>query len=223
MIKRKKSSSKLPDRTFYCSFCGKPQHEVEKLIEGPSVFICDECVDLAGVIVCEHNGIHLLPDTKKALGLEIKTKLDLKDLGFNPIFKKLRFSLRKKHCFYLCPFKEPFNTIFTEHVRPAITTSGFSIERADEIYGTQAIIEDIWDGINSSEIVIADVTGRNPNVMYEIGMAHTVGRPVVIVTQNINEVPFDLRHRRCIIYEYTPKGCKHLEEQITGTLKFISK
>jgi len=73
----------------------------------------------------------------------------------------------------------------------------------------------------SSEFILADVTGKNPNVMYEIGMAHTIGKPVIIITQQIDDVPFDLRHYRCIVYEYTPRGCKDLERKISGTLRFL--
>jgi len=79
-------------------------------------------------------------------------------------------------------------------VRPSLNKIGLNVERGDEIFGTQPIIEDIWESINSSEFIVADVTGKNPNVMYEIGMAHTVGKAVVIMTQNIDDVPFDLRH-----------------------------
>ena len=56
--------------------------------------------------------------------------------------------------------------------------------------------------------------------MYEIGMAHTVGKPVVIITQSIEDVPFDLKQYRCIVYDYTPRGCQQLEEKIAGTLLF---
>ena len=67
------------------------------------------------------------------------------------------------------------------------------------------------------------MTGRNPNVMYEIGMAHTVGKPVVMITQNREDVPFDLKHYRYIVYEYTPRGCQLLEEKLIGTVKFLKK
>jgi hypothetical protein len=57
--------------------------------------------------------------------------------------------------------------------------------------------------------------------MYEIGMAHTVGKPVIIITQKIDDVPFDLKHHRCIIYEYTPRGCAKLEERLSATIRFL--
>ena len=121
----------------------------------------------------------------------------------------------------MCPFSEPFNTIYEDHVKPAVESTDHNIFRVDEIFGTSPIIDDIWEGIVLSEFVLADVTGKNPNVMYEIGMAHTIGKPVIIITQQIDDVPFDLRHYRCIIYEYTPRGCKDLERKISGTLRFL--
>ncbi len=51
-------------------------------------------------------------------------------------------------------------------------------------------------------------------------MAHTIGKPVVIITQDIEDIPFDLKHYRCIVNEYTPRGCKELENKLAGTLRF---
>lgn len=213
------------DRLLYCSFCGKSQHQVVKLIAGPSVFICDECTDLCVEIILDEseakqNG-SLLPGTKALFGGTKNKKVSLEELGFKPRFNTLKFNKKDGHCFFLCPFTEPFNSIYADHVKPLVETEGFSIERADEIYGTQPIIEDIWESINCAEFIIADVTGKNPNVMYEIGMAHTVGKPVLIMTQNIDDVPFDLKHFRCIIYSFTPKGVEAMQDQIAGTLRFM--
>jgi hypothetical protein len=62
---------------------------------------------------------------------------------------------------------------------------------------------DIWDSIWKAKVVIADVTSKNPNVNYELGLCHALGVPTVIITQNRNHVPFDYRYRRHILY--TPK------------------
>lgn len=217
--KREEAESKI----LYCSFCGKSQHEVSKLISGPAVCICDECADLCGEIILTDapDNPLALPSVKALLKHNPTAEIDLTQLGVMPRFNKLRFQLKKNYVFYLCPFQEPFNSIYKDHVRVSANSMGFTIDRADEIYGTQPIIEDIWEAINCAEIVIADVTGRNPNVMYEIGMAHTVGKPVVIITQSIEDVPFDLRHHRCIVYAYTPPGCRELQEKIEGTLRFL--
>lgn len=193
------------------------------MVAGPGVYICEECIDLCVEILldemAEDPELELLPSIAKVE--KRAPEVNLAEMGLSPRFNRIRFARRERHCFYLCPFAEPFNAVFYDHVKPALEREGFSVERADEIFGTGPIMEDIWEAINSCEIVIADVTGRNPNVMYEIGMAHTVGKPVLILTQDINDVPFDLKQYRCIVYGYTPRGCRQLEEKVAGTLRFI--
>ena len=90
--------------------------------------------------------------------------------------------------------------------------------RADDIFDNKPIIEDIWKHINEAHIVISELTERNPNVFYETGISHTVGKEVVLITQNINDVPFDLRHLRCIVYKYTPRGVQALENNLKNTI-----
>jgi hypothetical protein len=67
--------------------------------------------------------------------------------------------------------------------------------------------------------LIADCTGRNPNVFYEIGIAHTVGRKVILISQHADDMPFDLAHIRRIAYEYTPRGMAAFEETLRKTLE----
>lgn len=75
---------------------------------------------------------------------------------------------------------------------------------------------DIWDGIKKAKILIAELTGRNPNVMYELGLAHAIEKPVILLTQDINDVPFDLRSLRCIVYNTKePEWANKLREEIT--------
>jgi len=197
----------------HCSFCGKAKDDVNVLIAGGNTSVCSECIDICnGILVDEGYPPKI---TKPA------PEIDLEKLGIRPKFSKLKFIQRENHCFYLCPFSEPFSTVYNDHIVKALKSLDCTVERADEIFGTQPIIEDIWEAINSASLIIADVTGRNPNVMYEIGMAHTVGKPVVIITQNIDDVPFDLKHYRCIVYEYTPRGCESLEKRVIATVRFL--
>lgn len=195
-----------------CSFCGKAQDELKAIIAGSEASICNECIDICDEILEEHGH---RPKSTETL------EIDLTELGIKPRFNKFKFTRRENHCFYVGPFLEPFNIIYRDHLTKALMSESFSVERADEIFGTEPIIEDIWESINSASIIVADVSGKNPNVMYEIGMAHTVGKPVVIITQNIDDVPFDLKHYRCIIYEYTPRGCATLEEKLRATVRFL--
>jgi hypothetical protein len=221
-IKTTKHSKDLMSDRVFCTFCGKSQHEVRLLIAGPGVFVCDECVMLC-VDICSENNASWKKELIEKYELPERKEINLEELGVKPRFNKLRFERKKNHIFYLCPFSDPYNQIYQDHVKPLVTSRGFTIDRADEIYGTQPIIEDIWESINSAELIIADSSGRNPNVMYEIGMAHTVGKPVVLMSQSVDDIPFDLKHHRCIIYSYTPRGCRDLEQKIDGTLTFLMK
>ena len=202
----------MHDEPLRCSFCNKSQRDVQKLIAGPSVFICNKCIAICLDIIAEDRVVEGPGGSGRQPGKR-------SEMAVRPNFKKLRFTTRQKHCFYLCPFSEPFNSIYQVHVTPTVISEGFSIIRADQLYGTEPVIEDIWTGINEAELLIADVTGRNPNVAYEIGIAHTVGKPVILLTQNMQDVPFDLRHLRAISYESSTEGCEQLRVQLAATLR----
>jgi hypothetical protein len=73
---------------------------------------------------------------------------------------------------------------------------------------------DVWSAINAAIFLIADCTGRNPNVFYEIGIAHAIGKQTILISQTIDDVPFDLRHLRIVVYEYTPRGMMVFEEAL---------
>lgn len=212
--RRKKSSAPEQEAFLFCSFCGKSQRQVKQIIAGPDVYICDECVELCVEILVEQG--------REFAAIEVRdAPIRVNDLGLNPIFNRIEIAPRKNHCFFLGPFSAPFNEIYRDHVVPGLAVEGITVSRADEIFGTEAVIEDIWSSIVAATFIVADLTTKNANVLYEVGMAHTVGKPVVIVTQDMNDVPFDLRHRRCIVYSYTPRGCRKLEEQLAGTARFL--
>jgi len=72
--------------------------------------------------------------------------------------------------------------------------------RGDDLFTPTDILEDIWQAINSADFVIADITGRNPNVLYELGIAHTLAKPVLILSKQADDIPIDLATRRVILY-----------------------
>jgi nucleoside 2-deoxyribosyltransferase len=80
-------------------------------------------------------------------------------------------------------------------------------------------MRDIWKQINQAKVVIADLTFKNPNVFYELGLAHAIGKPVVLIAQTIDDIPFDLRSVRIVIYTDSPKGYDDLADQI---LRYLS-
>ncbi len=130
----------------------------------------------------------------------------------------------KGDCFIIMPFGGNFDDYWCEIIKPVVTKCGYLPIRADDIFGTRSIIKDIYENISKSKLVIADVTNKNPNVNYELGMAHTLGKPVIILTQDINDVPFDYKHIRCIFYDTAQvRWQNHLEICINNTIKEIEK
>lgn len=107
----------------------------------------------------------------------------------------------KPICFVVMPFSGWVDSYYEAIYRPAIEAAGLIPRRADDFYRPSAIIEDIWELTKSSQIILADLTGRNPNVLYELGLAHAIAKPVVMVTQSIEDIPFDLKGLRIIEYQ----------------------
>ena len=117
--------------------------------------------------------------------------------------------------FVVMPFGlEDLQVVYEDYVKPTIEGQCYlRCIRGDDMFGSEVIMDDIIAAISNAEIVVADLTGQNANVFYEVGIAH-VGKPVLLLAQSVDDVPFDLRHRRVLIYDYSPHGCKRLEQRL---------
>jgi len=125
-----------------------------------------------------------------------------------------------KLCFVLMPFGDPFDSYYQKIIRPAAADAGLATLRSDEIYSTKAIISDIWARIWVARIVVADVTERNPNVNYELGLCDALGVPTIIITGNVKDIPFDYKHRRCIVYRAKDAGWDDkLRDDLASTIR----
>ena len=102
--------------------------------------------------------------------------------------------------FVLMPLSKEFDGIYRDFIKPVLGEAGFDVLRADDIQSTQNIVRDIFEAIVRSDLIVADLTGSNANVFYELGIAHALKRPVILLTQIIDDVPFDLRAYRLIEY-----------------------
>jgi hypothetical protein len=121
------------------------------------------------------------------------------------------------------PFAEKFEPIYEDHIRRVVSDAGLSSQRADEIASTNLITWDIWERINKSRFVIADLTDRNPNVFYEVGLAHAISKEVILLTQNMGDIPFDLQSLRFIVYEYSPRGMVEFEKKLKLAIEAVLK
>jgi hypothetical protein len=124
-------------------------------------------------------------------------------------------------CFVLMPFAAEFKEAFEYGIKPAAEAAGFTCYRADEPYEAGAIIDGIIKGIFSSDVIVADISTSNPNVFYELGVAHTIDNKTIVICEKGRErLPFDLRAYRIIFYNRTIEGIKdNLRQQLERALK----
>ena len=122
----------------------------------------------------------------------------------------------------MMPFEAGFFDVYTA-LQEAATEVGLACRRADEIWENPAIIQDIVTLIDKSFVVVCDCTGRNPNVFYEIGIAHTLGREVILISQIYADIPFDLRHLRYIPYLNNAEGRQALKVALAERFGYLQE
>ncbi len=125
----------------------------------------------------------------------------------------------RKYVFVLIPFDEDFDNIFWFGIRGAVEDADLYCQRADEIHFTGNVLDKINEEIRRADVIVAEMTGRNPNVFYEVGIAHTVGKPTVLLVQNAEDIPFDLRPHNHLVYD--PKKIKELKARLCEMLNTI--
>jgi len=127
-------------------------------------------------------------------------------------------------CFVMMPFGEWYDRYYSEIYVPAIKEAGFEPVRADELFTTGSVVEQIWEQIEKAKLLLADLSGKNPNVFYELGLAHAARKPVVFTAGQLEDVPFDLRHLRVIIYEVRePEWASRLRKSVADYLRNAAK
>lgn len=125
---------------------------------------------------------------------------------------------RRNTAFILMPFDASFEPVHAA-IRDAAKRAEFTPLRADDIFSTRSGMEKILRGIAEAEVVIADMTGRNANVFYEAGIAHTVKDNVILLAQNLDDIPFDLRHIDHLEYAATSDGLTSLSSRLLEVIQ----
>ena len=111
-----------------------------------------------------------------------------------------------KSCFVIMPFRtktaadRKLQTMYELAIKPAAELEGFDCVRSDEIPEAGLVTEHIVKSTYGADVVIADLTNNNPNVMYELGLAHAFAKPVIMLVQEIDQTPFDLQTYRLVEY-----------------------
>ncbi len=130
---------------------------------------------------------------------------------------------KEKIGFVIMPFKPELKEVYEHIIKPAVEECGFTCIRADECSEGGNINRTIIEYLYKSDVVIADLTGLNPNVFYELGIAHSLGNKAVMITQNIEEVPFDVRNYQIIVYKQTIGGAAGLKEDLIRKIRNLDK
>lgn len=137
---------------------------------------------------------------------------------------------RHLRAFVLMPFDDELDWAYDRLIRPAFEDAQYTVIRADDIDSQQNILRDVVTAIVESDVIVADLTGANPNVYYELGLAHALKKQVVLLSQDVTKAPFDLRSYRIVEYgarfdqfEGAQKRLKKLARDIsTGEVPFGS-
>jgi len=122
----------------------------------------------------------------------------------------------------MMPFSKDFNEVY-DAIKKSCKSVGINCQRVDDIWKNSTIIQDIFELIYTSSIVIADLSGKNPNVFYEIGIAHTLGKTVIPIVQNFDDIPFDLQHHRALTYLNNNEGRSNLQKALEKRLISLIK
>ncbi len=138
-----------------------------------------------------------------------------------PVWRTRRVEPDPALCFVLMPFgKRHLDRSFETVVVPVAAELGLSAERAD--HGPEEIMEGIWERLLRARLVVADVTGENPNVMYEIGIAHALGKPLLLLgVGGAGSTTFDLRRYRHLFYRTSPRGLETLRADLRRELSAL--
>jgi hypothetical protein len=121
--------------------------------------------------------------------------------------------------FVAMPFDKKMDDVFHYGIRNAVNSAGYLCERVDEVSFTGDILDVIKRRIRDASLLIADLTTSNPNVYLEVGYAWGVGVPTVLLAQDVQELKFDVKSQKCIIYS----GIRELEEKLTPELKNLKQ
>jgi ActR/RegA family two-component response regulator len=127
----------------------------------------------------------------------------------------------RRQVFVLMPFAEKYLAIYEHVVKEVVKSNGIVCKRADDFFEPCRVMDDVRRGIRDAKFVIADLSGRSPNVFYEVGLAHAIGQTALLLTQSLDDVPPKLRDVRNIIYTNTLDGAAQLRRDLAKAIQSL--
>lgn len=159
------------------------------------------------------------------------TKYEGKKMWVEPVFKTTDIKIKPNMCFGILPFNENRIKIFDNVIKPALKNDlGISVFKSgDMAISNSDMIEEIWKNINEAAFVLADISDNNPNVFYEVGICHTLGKKMIQICDEEslkkdykNHLPFDLNTRYTIFYDNTAPGGNDLVKKIKKDVEALN-
>jgi len=149
----------------------------------------------------------------------ISAKPSERKITFSPnVFSVPELTVESDLVAVMMPFQKEFEGVHNS-IKKACASASYRCLRADDIWEESTIIQDIFNLIFRANVVVVDFTGKNPNVMYETGIAHTLGKHVIPISQSLSDVPFDMTHHRVLKYLPNSEGLTTLGSQLATKLR----
>lgn len=175
------------------------------------------------------NDLYNKQDYKDALKLKSKAfqrileekTMNRESMIVKPVFNKIGYTIKPKTVFIIMPFREKWSDDVSNAIKDTCNKIGIIAIRADDMFSTKNdVLDDIWQGINEAELIIADVSTKNANVFYELGIAHTLGKDIILLHQrDHDEIPFDISTRRYIDYGTLPSQFEKFKSDLEQKIK----
>lgn len=176
-------------------------------------------------VVIEGQKVDLFVDSIRVISyasLSRQTGTSIGLFGFKEtpeaVFSHVTVSSTHPKAFVAMQFSEPYNEVYRDAVEPLVKEIGFEPVRIDDVHGPSIIINDIINNLSESSIVIAEISEKNANVYYELGLAHAFGKPTLLLATKGTSLPFDVASHRCIFYENTIPGRTRLQASLKHSL-----
>jgi hypothetical protein len=175
-----------------------------------------------GSLVVEHGGALVLPPWCLSFIDDVENQLrNMPNPNFAfgyPFSARIRQPGEPRPAFVAIPYRPEFDAVKAT-IEEAALAANFKCEITGDLANPGTIMDQVWQGIRGADVVVADVTGHNPNVMYEMGLAAALGKEAIIMTQ-AEELPFDLRHWRTI--HYRSDAIADLKRHLEASFRAVS-
>jgi hypothetical protein len=163
--------------------------------------------------------VHAQPPQSRIMAIGLRQ--DAAEIAARPTVFRLPLTPREDDLVsVMMPFSHEMQPVYAA-VEAACLQNQVRCQRADHIWEEPEVMQDVFSLIYRSKIVVCDFTGQNPNVFYEAGISHTLGRPVIPIAQNERDIPFDVRHHRYLPYFNNNEGREELTERLARRIRTL--